>query len=344
MRRASSSSTPRRRSGRTSRASPRICRMPRSRCGASRSGVAALITPWNFPCAMITRKAAAALAAGCPVLVHPSKETPFSALALGELALRAGLPAGVFNVVTGEAPVVVEPWLADPQSAGLVVHRLDRDRPAALPAECCHHQAAGPGAGWARALPRLRGRRSRPGRGRGDQGQVRDLGPGLPRRQPHPRRAADLRRLRRAVHEGHGRAQRRARHRRPGYRAADERGGGREAGGTCRRCAAAWRPADDRRQAAPSRTALLRAHRAGRRAGRGADLQGGDLRAGGGDRRLRQRGRGGGRGNERRARARGLCAHARSDGASTGSAGRSATAWWRSTGPRSPARPFRSAG
>jgi aspartate-semialdehyde dehydrogenase len=82
-------------------------------------GVAALITPWNFPCAMITRKAAAALAAGCPVLVHPSKETPFSAIALGELALRAGLPGGVFNVVTGEAPVVVEPWLADPRVRAL---------------------------------------------------------------------------------------------------------------------------------------------------------------------------------------------------------------------------------
>ena len=76
-------------------------------------GVAALVTPWNFPCAMITRKAAAAIAAGCTVLVHPSAETPFSALALAELADRAGLPAGVFNVVTGEAPVIVEPWLTD---------------------------------------------------------------------------------------------------------------------------------------------------------------------------------------------------------------------------------------
>jgi aspartate-semialdehyde dehydrogenase len=82
-------------------------------------GVAGLVTPWNFPAAMITRKAAAALAAGCPVLVHPSKETPFSALALGELALRAGLPAGVVNIVTGEAPVVVEPWLKDPRVRAL---------------------------------------------------------------------------------------------------------------------------------------------------------------------------------------------------------------------------------
>ncbi|MEO1989118.1 MAG: NAD-dependent succinate-semialdehyde dehydrogenase [Martelella sp.] len=76
-------------------------------------GVAALITPWNFPSAMITRKAAAALAAGCTVLVHPSAETPFSALALAELAERAGLPAGVFNVVTGDAATVIEPWLND---------------------------------------------------------------------------------------------------------------------------------------------------------------------------------------------------------------------------------------
>ena len=76
-------------------------------------GVAALITPWNFPCAMITRKAAAAIAAGCTVLVHPSKETPFSALALAELSDRAGFPRGVFNVVTGDPATVVEPWLND---------------------------------------------------------------------------------------------------------------------------------------------------------------------------------------------------------------------------------------
>ena len=79
------------------------------------SGVAALITPWNFPCAMITRKAAAALAAGCTVLVHPSHETPFSALALAELAERAGFPPGVFNVVTGDAATIVPAWTADPR-------------------------------------------------------------------------------------------------------------------------------------------------------------------------------------------------------------------------------------
>ena len=76
-------------------------------------GVAALITPWNFPSAMLTRKAGAALAAGCTVVCHPSAETPYSALALAELAERAGVPAGVFNVVTGVASVIVEPWTAD---------------------------------------------------------------------------------------------------------------------------------------------------------------------------------------------------------------------------------------
>ena len=63
-------------------------------------GVAAAITPWNFPIAMITRKCAPALAAGCPVVVKPSELTPLCALALAELAERAGIPAGVFNLVT----------------------------------------------------------------------------------------------------------------------------------------------------------------------------------------------------------------------------------------------------
>ncbi|MBA8879596.1 NAD-dependent succinate-semialdehyde dehydrogenase [Phyllobacterium myrsinacearum] len=64
-------------------------------------GVCAIITPWNFPNAMITRKVAPALAAGCTVVVKPSDFTPFSALALGVLAERAGIPAGVINIVTG---------------------------------------------------------------------------------------------------------------------------------------------------------------------------------------------------------------------------------------------------
>ncbi|MCP8464429.1 NAD-dependent succinate-semialdehyde dehydrogenase [Pseudomonas sp. ZM23] len=69
-------------------------------------GVCAAITPWNFPAAMITRKAAPALAAGCTMVIKPANETPFSALALVELAERAGVPAGVLNVVTGDAPAI----------------------------------------------------------------------------------------------------------------------------------------------------------------------------------------------------------------------------------------------
>jgi len=66
-------------------------------------GVCAAITPWNFPIAMITRKAGPALAAGCPMVLKPAQATPFSALALAELAARAGVPAGVFSVVTGKS-------------------------------------------------------------------------------------------------------------------------------------------------------------------------------------------------------------------------------------------------
>ena len=64
-------------------------------------GVVASITPWNFPAAMITRKCAPALAAGCPVVIRPASQTPFTALALAELADRAGIPPGVVNVITG---------------------------------------------------------------------------------------------------------------------------------------------------------------------------------------------------------------------------------------------------
>ncbi|MEE1869194.1 NAD-dependent succinate-semialdehyde dehydrogenase [Pseudomonas auratipiscis] len=69
-------------------------------------GVCTAITPWNFPAAMITRKVAPALAAGCTMVVKPANETPFCALALVELAERAGVPAGVFSVVTGDAPAI----------------------------------------------------------------------------------------------------------------------------------------------------------------------------------------------------------------------------------------------
>ncbi len=77
-------------------------------------GVAAAITPWNFPNAMITRKAAAALAAGCAMVVKPAPATPYSALALAELAHRAGIPRGVFNVVTGDEVEIGRELCANP--------------------------------------------------------------------------------------------------------------------------------------------------------------------------------------------------------------------------------------
>ncbi|MBB4264126.1 NAD-dependent succinate-semialdehyde dehydrogenase [Bradyrhizobium sp. CIR3A] len=76
-------------------------------------GVAAAITPWNFPIAMITRKAGAALAAGCPIIVKPAPETPLSALALARLAEQAGLPRGVFQVLVGNPIELSKPLLSD---------------------------------------------------------------------------------------------------------------------------------------------------------------------------------------------------------------------------------------
>ena len=78
-------------------------------------GVAAAITPWNFPAAMITRKLGPALAAGCTFVCKPAPQTPFSALALAELGQRAGLPAGVLNVVTGDAEAIGGVLTGDPR-------------------------------------------------------------------------------------------------------------------------------------------------------------------------------------------------------------------------------------
>ncbi|WP_037468883.1 NAD-dependent succinate-semialdehyde dehydrogenase, partial [Sinorhizobium fredii] len=76
-------------------------------------GVCAIVTPWNFPNAMITRKVAPALAAGCTVVIKPSEFTPFSALALGVLAERAGIPAGVINIVTGMPTAIGNEFMAN---------------------------------------------------------------------------------------------------------------------------------------------------------------------------------------------------------------------------------------
>ncbi len=77
-------------------------------------GVVASITPWNFPNAMIARKAAAALAAGCPIICKPASQTPFSALALGVIAEEIGLPKGVFSVITGAAAPIGDEFCENP--------------------------------------------------------------------------------------------------------------------------------------------------------------------------------------------------------------------------------------
>jgi len=100
-------------------------------------GVTAAITPWNFPAAMITRKAGAALAAGCTMVVKPASQTPFSALALAYLAELAGIPAGVFNVVTGSARAVGNELTSNP-----IVRKLSftgsTDVGRTLMRECAH--------------------------------------------------------------------------------------------------------------------------------------------------------------------------------------------------------------
>jgi len=77
-------------------------------------GVCGIVTPWNFPAAMIARKVGPALAIGCPVVVKPASMTPFSALALGELANRAGIPAGVVNIVTGDSRAIGDELTENP--------------------------------------------------------------------------------------------------------------------------------------------------------------------------------------------------------------------------------------
>jgi len=121
-------------------------------------GVVAAITPWNFPNAMITRKAGPAFAAGCAMVLKPASQTPFSAIAIAVLAERAGLPAGLFSVVTGSAREIG----ADRQSRGTQahLHRLDGNRRRTLQAVRADHQEAWPGTWRQCALHRFRRCRS----------------------------------------------------------------------------------------------------------------------------------------------------------------------------------------
>ena len=129
--RRSSSGSARKPSASTATRFPAIRPTSASSSSSSRSASSACITPWNFPLAMITRKAGPAIAAGCTVVLKPASQTPFSALALAELAERAGIPKGVFNVVTGSAAEIGGELTSNPIVQEAVVHRLDRGRQAA---------------------------------------------------------------------------------------------------------------------------------------------------------------------------------------------------------------------
>jgi hypothetical protein len=164
-------------------------------------GVVAAVTPWNFPNAMITRKAAPAMAAGCPVVIKPASETPLSALALAVLAEEAGVPKGVFNVLTTtdsrgtgkeltESPLVRKFSFTGSTEVGK----------AADPAVRLDGQEGVHGAGRQRAVHRLRRRRRRRrGHGR-HRFEVPQCRPDLRLRQPRLCAGRRARRVRREVH------------------------------------------------------------------------------------------------------------------------------------------------
>ena len=163
-------------------------------------GVCAAITPWNFPIAMITRKVAPALAAGCPVVIKPAEQTPLSALAVAELAQRAGMPAGrAERAVRRRRQQHRDRQGAVQQRRGAppVVHRQHRGRPHPGAAVRADDQEAVPGTRRQRALHRLRRRRPRQRRRRRAGQQVPQRRPDLRLRQPHLRAGRRLRRLRR---------------------------------------------------------------------------------------------------------------------------------------------------
>ncbi len=147
-------------------------------------GVVAAITPWNFPAAMITRKAAPALAAGCTFIVKPAGQTPLSALAMAELAARAGVPAGVFNVITGSAREIGAELTGSPVVRKLSFTGSTEVGTRADGAVRADPEEAVDGTGRQRAVHRVRRRRPRRrGAGRARQ-QVPQYRPDLRVRQP----------------------------------------------------------------------------------------------------------------------------------------------------------------
>ncbi len=304
-------------------------------------GVCAAITPWNFPAAMITRKAGPALAAGCTMVLKPATATPFSALALCELAERAGVPKGVFSCVTGPSNEIGGELTSNPIVRKLDLHRLDRNRQIADAAVRRHGQKALARTGRQRAVHRLRRRRYRDGGQGRHRLEIPQCRPDLRLRQPHPGAGRRLRRLHQAPRRDRRRDEGRRRVRAGcGDRAADRHEGGREGRGAHRRRRQEGRQSRHRRQARRARRQLLRADRADRCDDRHGHHQGGDLRPGGAALPLQDRRRGDQDGQRHRIRPRRPISTAATSAASGASPRRSNTASSASTRassrPRSP--------
>ncbi len=149
-------------------------------------GVCAAITPWNFPLAMITRKVAPALAAGCTVVVKPAEQTPLTALALAVLAEEAGFPAGVFNVVTGDPVAIGGELTANPIVRKLSFTGSTEVGRLLMAQSRADDQEAVAGTGRQRAVHRFRRRGCGCcGQRRVDR-QIPQHRPDLRVRQPHP--------------------------------------------------------------------------------------------------------------------------------------------------------------
>ena len=148
-------------------------------------GVAVMVTPWNFPAAMATRKIAPALAAGCTCVLKPATETPLTAYALAEIYAEAGVPAGVVNVITtSQSGATVSAMLHDPRVRKLSFTGSTEVGRKLLKEAADNVVELLDGAGRQRAVRGVRRRRSRRGAGRGDGGEDAQRRRGLHRGQP----------------------------------------------------------------------------------------------------------------------------------------------------------------
>src|SRR5476649_2478122 len=244
-------------------------------------GVCAAITPWNFPIAMITRKAGPALAAGCTMVLKPSEATPYCALALAALAQRAGMPPGVFNVVTGASREIGAEMTANP-----LVRKLSftgsTEVGRALMAQSAPTIKKLSLELRQRALHRVRRCRSGRGRGRRHRLQIPQRRSNLRVRQPLVRAGRGLRAVRRKTGGRRRQAARGQRHRqRRDARSADQRTGGAKGRAARGRCAGQGRPSAHRRQTPSAGPRLLPADGDRRRRAGYAGGQGGNLRPAG---------------------------------------------------------------